>query len=1214
MRWLTLLSFIVLLVGKNPQQAAAKTSVFTADFEGNNSYKIDTPIHGQKEWTSLPANDPNILIRGSSYGGGWNSHGQYLVVNGRDRFAILPELNTAASGSVKISLDVRPGDAVKDESSWAALLYIYDNYGLGIVSVKFQGSDVPNTGPIQVTDGGNDHYINSGFTWKYVDNNSQHHIDLVIYQTPFETSFDEHAWELSVDGGKPILGSWGGFFGSKVGSGTVEKISLRGGANNAPGGLVAYDNLIVEKVTKEIPENLLSSVNPEISFARVSRLMDSAYYNSGTRVDIARFDLEELSRQGKPAPFEIIRKTVAADKALRQQWLDLEAKRKSIDAEIRLIPTTKSAHRLRIENLSAGTSGESEWFGLRYAALLLPNGDKVKIEASKFNGGAYNAGYSYQCEFSPAAFVYGQRSRTHTMQAGFDLPAQAGLGTVLLISGIDDDKPGQTPIRILLDGVTLFEGKNDFAEVGWSEKSYPIPVRVWQAGPPSGIQEEVFPRLTEWKRDVKTFEKWSREQADNIDTITQPLRRKLVWKKRDFAQDWWRHGFMRGICFESDASSPPNERGRPWFADNFEYVVKAFDSARVNMVYTYFPSGSPDFFAFRLENEKIGTPMVKSTFDLSPSKPVARGGKELGYFLDAQTAARDLAENYIQKQSPGETTLRGIALDEPIIPNDNAEIDEKLAKVPEVLQAWYAYLNTRKSRLGKTGIDNLSQPKPVLKVETDADRVLWMEWQYFKMDFFTDFYAELFHRLEDKGQLLFILVQDFLRQNPQAAAYPYYGAKLPIIATDLYNNAWVREAYVMDLLRSVSKGKAILVPGSGYSAHTPDRFHRTLANSMLRADGVLQWIHCYASKYRARMFFAKPYMKDNRGREALDNWDPEYWEIQKSVFQDMEKAEPYLSDTQPTAKVAVLYSMRSVIAESATTGYWGCIIDSSCCMVYNALINWHRSIEACMVEGLTPEKLKRYRVLFLINAPTLTLEECALLRNWISDGGTLVVGGETSLQDEWGRAQPDYALADVFGLHFAGRKKGESLFSTESLVDKGKYNVEYDTNLSYAKVVPERAAVLATWGNGDPALLVNPVGRGRVYFITACRPDVYSVTSKVKSGLYPESRPGFPLLFREIASRYSGEMPVDILGAPTDLEVNVRQKGKTLIIHMLDWQEDRTVNDLRLKCNLPGNWKLFYPMVGRSGETVKMGEEISLGPVRIHEMVVLEQTDTNPKK
>lgn len=70
---------------------------------------------------------------------------------------------------------------------------------------------------------------------------------------------------------------------------------------------------------------------------------------------------------------------------------------------------------------------------------------------------------------------------------------------------------------------------------------------------------------------------------------------------------------------------------------------------------------------------------------------------------------------------------------------------------------------------------------------------------------------------------------------------------------------------------------------------------------------------------------------------------------------------------------------------------------------------------------LTPERLAEFAVLLLPNAAALSDRQLAAVRQYVESGGGLVATAETSLCDELGRPRADFALADIFGVHYQGR-------------------------------------------------------------------------------------------------------------------------------------------------------------------------------------------------
>jgi type II secretory pathway pseudopilin PulG len=944
----------------------------------------------------------------------------------------------------------------------------------------------------------------------------------------------------------------------------------------------------------------------EERLAAIAKRMDGCYREAGSRVDIAQFDGNELQRQGRPYPPELTAEIDAADKRLRLQWSKLESERSTIQTKLAQATDGDGGTLLQIRNLSNGGSGETGWFALRQAAVVLSDGIRIVVPARDFKGGAYRDLYSYQCDPSPMVAVYGRQSSNQSIRALISVPR--GIHQAQLeISGLDHDKPGIVPIEISINGVRVWSGPNEFKKIGWSDRRYAVPDNAWSRTVERTTSETVAADLNAFESKVADFEKSAPKTADSIDSASRGARQGLVWRKREYPDDWWSRGFLRGICYETDSVLGP-EYFRPWFLDNKEYVAKAFDAAKVNLIYEY-PSGvdeagfTKQYREFAKYNDQIGTPSVSVYWPASAPKPTPDMPVPAGLYTNAVRASTGITHELSALTSTGSdpSVLRGVAIDEPRIDDE-----QRFNQVPEILAAFRDYLKRRAPDLAAAGIVIDSSKPPVLKCTSDADRPAWMEWQYFKMEYATNFYRELSKAMAAQHRIQLLVAQDYSIFEPQVTAFPGYGSKLPIVCTDLYNDGTVTEAFVADLLRSVCKGKSILVTGAGYSARSPDHFYRTQANAMMRADGILTWIYTYAAKYRYQYFFVRPDMKDDRGRQLIDSWRPEYWDIFTRIYTGIANAEQYLVDTQSTAQIGVLYSLRSVIAESAQGSSSANHSQRNSLLTYNALQDLHISVEACMVEGLTPEKLKRFKVLFLIDSQALSATECEMLSSWVRSGGTLVVSGRTSLRDEWGRESHRFALEPILGATFEHTATGQSSFTTNMPGGKGALSVAYAPDFNYAKVRPLDAKILASWGNGDPAFLTAKVGAGRTYLITADRPGEYTCDSDVSSGRYQWSKPGFPELFQSIALAHSVSEPVEILNAPKDVEVQIRRKGEDWIVQLLDWRDQRTVRGMKLSVRMTGKYRASYPMDGVDAGMVQQGQLLSLRPLTIHDMIVLQ--------
>ncbi|MBN1555725.1 MAG: hypothetical protein JXA11_13355 [Phycisphaerae bacterium] len=66
------------------------------------------------------------------------------------------------------------------------------------------------------------------------------------------------------------------------------------------------------------------------------------------------------------------------------------------------------------------------------------------------------------------------------------------------------------------------------------------------------------------------------------------------------------------------------------------------------------------------------------------------------------------------------------------------------------------------------------------------------------------------------------------------------------------------------------------------------------------------------------------------------------------------------------------------------------------------------------------DRLKQHRVVVLANAAYLTESQADAVRQYVRDGGSLLVTGETSLYDYEDSIRGDFLLADVLGVHYGG--------------------------------------------------------------------------------------------------------------------------------------------------------------------------------------------------
>jgi hypothetical protein len=147
----------------------------------------------------------------------------------------------------------------------------------------------------------------------------------------------------------------------------------------------------------------------------------------------------------------------------------------------------------------------------------------------------------------------------------------------------------------------------------------------------------------------------------------------------------------------------------------------------------------------------------------------------------------------------------------------------------------------------------------------------------------------------------------------------------------------------------------------------------------------------------------------------------------EDIYLWTDKNQRYLADRQPLARVGLVYSQQ-------TAWYYG--DEHADAKVENFALGWYQALVESRVpfemvhdKFLDPAHLAAYRTLILPNIAALSDAQCDQLRAFVASGGNLIATYETSLYDENGKRRNNFALADLFGVDWAGKMEGPMLNS-----------------------------------------------------------------------------------------------------------------------------------------------------------------------------------------
>ncbi len=150
-------------------------------------------------------------------------------------------------------------------------------------------------------------------------------------------------------------------------------------------------------------------------------------------------------------------------------------------------------------------------------------------------------------------------------------------------------------------------------------------------------------------------------------------------------------------------------------------------------------------------------------------------------------------------------------------------------------------------------------------------------------------------------------------------------------------------------------------------------------------------------------------------------YDKRWLNVVDKIYQEHYRNEKYLRNIKPLARVGLVFSEQN---RNYGNQKWQQKYGDHESGMYQALIEARIPFEMVNDRLLDDEHLQTFKLLILPNSATLSNRQCSQLRKFTEKGGNLLATFETSLYDKNGRQRPDFGLADLFGVSFAGNVEG----------------------------------------------------------------------------------------------------------------------------------------------------------------------------------------------
>ena len=288
---------------------------------------------------------------------------------------------------------------------------------------------------------------------------------------------------------------------------------------------------------------------------------------------------------------------------------------------------------------------------------------------------------------------------------------------------------------------------------------------------------------------------------------------------------------------------------------------------------------------------------------------------------------------------------------------------------------------------------------------------------------------------------------------------------------------------------------------------------------------------------------------------------------------------------------------------------------------YDGLSRCHFNFDVIDEESLTND-LNNYDLLILPNATCLKKEEADKIKDFVNRGGNIISTFETSGYNENGKKLDNFELQEVFGVAKPGDVFGplnwdyatpgdNQHFSLKDIknnyINAPSYGLRLNANakipLFFCKPLPGSYSGSPQISE-FPFIIENSYGKGRSIYIAGT----------FGGSLYKFHFPEYYKILFNIVSEYSKQF-VSLENAPSSVEVNVRKKGNSIFVYLINFTSEMKrpieriipCSNIRINIQLQEKAKSIKALwLGKNLEFLDKGNSISFVLPVIEEYEVME--------
>lgn len=236
----------------------------------------------------------------------------------------------------------------------------------------------------------------------------------------------------------------------------------------------------------------------------------------------------------------------------------------------------------------------------------------------------------------------------------------------------------------------------------------------------------------------------------------------------------------------------------------------------------------------------------------------------------------------------------------------------------------------------------------------------------------------------------------------------------------------------------------------------------------------------------------------------------------------------HYQQTRPVADVAVLRSFPSQAYNNGSPQLQSLLMEQ--------VLIQHK-IPFDIISDRDLKNLSRYHAVILADQESLTDQAVKELREYVSNGGSLVATGKTSFYTQWHRRRSDFALADVLGVHTTGIRpsfgSGGGLSKGDILADAPAYK---EGTFGQGRTVYLRTVIPA--GHTEKDADIAPVNAGYKHTVWGLPENTDQILKALRYA---------------ISTKFSVEFAED---APltTTMELTDNSSGTERVLHWLNYK------------------------------------------------------------